>query len=131
MVVIRQWRHIKMLKRGGRAHDPSGVGGTSQGELAVKCRSCPQPGINIPPNWKECPPQDRWLYSLIVAQDANFKQKARIRVNDNQDTPLGPGWATFVNDGDYQEHIRNHSSQDEVNDIAAENIPALLISLTD
>ena len=33
--MIRMWRHLKLLKRGGRAHDPSGTGGTEKGELAV------------------------------------------------------------------------------------------------
>ena len=97
MVVVREWRHVKMLKRGGRAHESSGVGGTAQGELAVKCRSCPHLGINLPTNWKESPPEDRWLYSMIVVEDANFKQKARICTilnSDEQgfsDTPQGFG----------------------------------------
>lgn len=40
-----------MLKWGGRGHDVSGVAGTSEGELAVKCPTCPHPGINIPDDW--------------------------------------------------------------------------------
>ena len=50
--IIMQWRHIKMLKWGGRGHDPSGVEGTKPGELAIKCPSCPHPGINLPEGWE-------------------------------------------------------------------------------
>lgn len=45
------WRHIKMVKRGGRSYDPTGTEGTSPGELAVRCPACPIPSINLPPNW--------------------------------------------------------------------------------
>ena len=48
---LRMWRHIKMVKRGGRLYDSTGVGGTSPGELAVLCPACPIPSINLPPNW--------------------------------------------------------------------------------
>ena len=48
---LRMWRHIKMVKRGGRSYDPTGIKGTSPGELAVLCPACPLPSINLPPNW--------------------------------------------------------------------------------
>jgi hypothetical protein len=40
-----------MMKRAGRGHDPSGVKGTHQGELALQCRACPQDGKNLPEGW--------------------------------------------------------------------------------
>ena len=49
--MVREWKHLKMLKRAGRGHDPTGVLGTKQGELVVQCPACPSPGINIPDNW--------------------------------------------------------------------------------
>ena len=49
--MVLQWRHLKMLKRGGRAHDASGAAGTKDGELGIVCPSCPLPGINIPKEW--------------------------------------------------------------------------------
>lgn len=48
-----QWRHLKMLKRGGRGHDPSGIAGTQDGELAIACPSCPIPGVNLPSDWED------------------------------------------------------------------------------
>lgn len=52
MIIIREWRHIKMGKRAGRGHDPAGINSTSQGGLAVLCRTCPIPEINLPQDWK-------------------------------------------------------------------------------
>jgi len=53
--MIIQWRHLKMLKWGGRGHDPTGVEGTKLGDLAVRCPSCAIPGINIPLGWEDAP----------------------------------------------------------------------------
>ena len=55
MRCLNQWRHLKALKRGGRGHVDEGAGGTANGELAIRCPSCPYPGINIPPNWNAAP----------------------------------------------------------------------------
>ena len=52
MRVATQWRHLKMLKRAGRGHSPSGVAGTQNGELAVLCPVCPRPNVNLPENWE-------------------------------------------------------------------------------
>lgn len=52
MIILREWRHSKMLKRAGRGHDPTGADGTAPGELAVVCRACPIPGINLPKGWQ-------------------------------------------------------------------------------
>ena len=49
--MLRLWRHLHLLKRGGRAHDSTGASGTAPGELAVMCPACPYPTINLPDNW--------------------------------------------------------------------------------
>jgi len=46
--MVLQWRHLKMLKQGGRANDVDGVLGTKNGELAIWCPSCLYPNINLP-----------------------------------------------------------------------------------
>ena len=53
--MTRQWRHVQMLKRAGRGHDPTGIAGTKVGECALLCPACPQPGMNLPPDWAEAP----------------------------------------------------------------------------
>jgi hypothetical protein len=53
--MVREYTHLLMLKRAGRGHVKSGVMGTQQGELAVRCPCCPQPGVNLPEGWEDAP----------------------------------------------------------------------------
>ena len=55
MRVSRQWRYLDLQARFGFGHDREKVPGN--GDLAEFCPACPQPGINIPDNWKELPNQ--------------------------------------------------------------------------
>jgi hypothetical protein len=57
--MVRQYRHLLMLKRAGRGHDPAGVWGTAPGELALKCPVCPDPKVNLPEGWENAPPEDQ------------------------------------------------------------------------
>lgn len=50
--MIREWKHLKMMKRAGRGNEPTGVEGTRAGELAVECPACPRPGVNLPDGWE-------------------------------------------------------------------------------
>jgi hypothetical protein len=52
---IRIWRHMKLVKRAGRGHDPAGIDSTSPGECAVECPACPHPDRNLPDDWKDAP----------------------------------------------------------------------------
>ena len=58
----------------------------------------------------------RWLYCLILAEDANFKQKARLRSDVTRDPPLGPGWGTFVENLAYIKYVAEATNADEVSD---------------
>jgi hypothetical protein len=52
------------------------------------------------------------VYTLFLAVDANFKLKGKNRgINDLE---LAPGWASFVEEGNYQDHIKNYVNQPEV-----------------
>lgn len=53
------YNNLKMLKRGGRGHDPAGIAGTAEGSLAVECPACPQPERNLPEGWKDAPESTR------------------------------------------------------------------------
>lgn len=57
MLMVREWRHIKMLKRAGRAYDPEGIAATAPGSLAIHCRACPLPNINLPKGWENASPE--------------------------------------------------------------------------
>ncbi|KAJ7493142.1 hypothetical protein B0H11DRAFT_1911569 [Mycena galericulata] len=80
----------------GRVHDPAGVDETKLGECAVQCWACPQDGKNLPSNWRDVDPKYKFLYMLLLAVDANFKLKNRMRPNEIDDPPLGPGWSYWV-----------------------------------
>ena len=62
--MIRMWRHLRLLKRGGRAHDLTGAQGTSSGELAVLCPACPYPNINLPTGWGSVAENVKYVQNL-------------------------------------------------------------------
>jgi hypothetical protein len=119
--MVREWRHLKLLKRSGRGHDPAGVKATAAGELAVICPACPQPGRNLPEDWRDAPrekryvhlfprcnlelTQGRWLYALFLAIDANFRLKRKLVSNSARDPGLSKGWAYFVEEYSYKEFL--------------------------
>lgn len=49
----RIWRWMKRLKWAGYGNRKSKVSEVKAGQLSVFCPACPQPGINIPDNWRE------------------------------------------------------------------------------
>lgn len=53
--MIMQWRHLQMLKWAGIQYNTSGISGIQPGQLAVRCPSCPHPGINLPDGWENVP----------------------------------------------------------------------------
>ncbi|KAK7043451.1 CxC2 domain-containing protein, partial [Favolaschia claudopus] len=112
--VSRQWSFLSRLKRAGRGHDPRGPEGTALGECAVRCWACPQDGRNLPDGWREVDPKYQFLYMLILAVDANFRLRNRIRVNEIEDPTLGPGWGYFVEPGSYREHLKKYVNEKEV-----------------
>ena len=101
------------------------------GELAVRCPACPQPGVNLPENWEDAPPSTRcvfnstimictdlrrFIYTLFVAIDANFRLKRRLVSNDTRDPSLAPGAGYFVPDQEYKEFLLKYVDQDDVSD---------------
>ncbi|TDL13451.1 hypothetical protein BD410DRAFT_735374, partial [Rickenella mellea] len=111
--VIRQYGHLLMAKRSGRGHDPTGILGTKPGEFAVECPACPQPGRNLPIDWENAPPNERWKYGLYLAIDANFRLKLKQR--GIKDSPLGDGLAYFVPKTQYDQHLAEYVDQPEMN----------------
>ncbi|KAF9472585.1 hypothetical protein BDN70DRAFT_909114 [Pholiota conissans] len=103
---VREYRHLKMLKRSGRGHSNSGAQGTSAGECAVLCPACPQPGKNLPSEWKDAPPDKQFLYRLFIGLDANFRLKRRMISSNASDPSLSNGWAYFVEEVDYKAFLR-------------------------
>ncbi|KAF8137969.1 hypothetical protein K438DRAFT_1638774, partial [Mycena galopus ATCC 62051] len=126
-LMAREYRHLQMCKRAGRGHDgvaaprgdsPDlvyGIDATKRGELAIPCRACPLPGINLPDGWENAPPRKReWLYQLLLSEDANFKMKGRNTSTREKDPTLGPGFAYMVAHDDYLKHLSKYVDEDEI-----------------
>ncbi|KAF7345236.1 CxC2 domain-containing protein [Mycena sanguinolenta] len=88
----REWRHLQMLKRSGRAHLPDG------------------PGKNLPVNgnWKSAPRCRRFLYALFLTIDANFRMKRKQVSSEEADPGLNDSAAFFSEVKAYMEHVRKH-----------------------
>ncbi|KAF8070016.1 hypothetical protein FPV67DRAFT_1413223 [Lyophyllum atratum] len=119
MHMVHQWRNLKMLKRSGRGHDPAGIAATKPGECALLCPACPQPGINLPPNYEIAPEDKRFLYALFLGIDANFRLKRKNVSSEERDPSLGDGWAFFVNEKAYKSHLAAHWDQKQESDCVA------------
>ncbi|KAJ7020541.1 hypothetical protein C8F04DRAFT_974156, partial [Mycena alexandri] len=119
MRMSRQWAFLVRMKRAGRGHDKAGVAATGLGQGAVTCWACPQDGRNLPQGWRDVDPKFRFLYMLIVALDANFKLKNRMRGNAKSDPPLGPGWEYFVEPKEYKKHLRNYVPEKDISSCIA------------
>ena len=53
MRMVREFRHLKLMKRHGRGNVPSGLITTGRGDLTTVCPACPIPGINLPEKWQD------------------------------------------------------------------------------
>ena len=54
----------------------------------------------------------RWLYTLYLMIDANFRARCKDRGFD--DIELAPGWSYYVEEKAYQKHIAACAGQKEV-----------------
>ncbi|KAJ7084884.1 hypothetical protein B0H15DRAFT_951369 [Mycena belliarum] len=112
--MARQYAFLLRLIRAGRVHDAAGVWATKGGECAVLCWTCPQDDKNLPEGWRDVAPQFRFLYMLLLAIDANFRLKSRLRANQRDDDPLGPGWGHLLEEPPYKEHLKNYVAEKDV-----------------
>ena len=64
---VRQWRHIKDLKRGGAGHTSVAVDDLDGGALAIECPACPHPEQNLPPDWDKAPEDKAYAPILFLA----------------------------------------------------------------
>ncbi|KAJ7060741.1 hypothetical protein C8F01DRAFT_1083718 [Mycena amicta] len=117
--MARQFNWAKRLKRSGRGHDLSGVAGTAPGELAVRCWACPFAGFNLPGGWELRPEAEKFLDTLVLALDANFRLKNHIRKNERYDPSFGSGLSYFVETEDYKNHLRNYVGETDVSSCIA------------
>ncbi|KAG2041298.1 hypothetical protein BDR03DRAFT_932218 [Suillus americanus] len=128
MRMVRKWRHLKMVKRFSRGHDPDGVNATSPGECAVLCPACPQPGKNLPHGWQDVSKAKWWLYAIFVVINANFRLKRRNILSDKTDLSLAKGWAYFVEETEYKAFLAQHLGDDTCSSHNAVNMADMKLS---
>ncbi|KAJ7075035.1 hypothetical protein B0H15DRAFT_792355 [Mycena belliarum] len=117
--ITRQYRMSEMRKRAGTAHNNGGCKCTERGSLALPCRQCPQPGMNLVEdwdkvNWDEMEEDQRYKHFLWLSQDANFKLINRNVSTEARDPIVDDGSGYFCHRGEYSEHIRKHIDEDEI-----------------
>ncbi|RPD55075.1 hypothetical protein L227DRAFT_615722 [Lentinus tigrinus ALCF2SS1-6] len=99
LVMVREWRHLKMMKCAGRGNEPDGIAGTRPGACAVECPTCPQPGKNTPVK------AQGWLQRLFIAIDVNFRLKRKKVSSDEVDPSLNKGAAYMVEEQVYKTYL--------------------------
>ncbi|KAJ7059939.1 hypothetical protein C8F01DRAFT_1254038 [Mycena amicta] len=113
--MMREYRHVVLLKRRGRfGHEGCRASETKVGELAIRCPACPQPGVNLPANWQNAPPEDMCLYVIFIALDACFRLKRRMVSSERRDPALGAGWAYMVETAPYRAYLLTMTDQKEM-----------------
>ncbi|KAJ7352104.1 hypothetical protein DFH08DRAFT_805385 [Mycena albidolilacea] len=96
--VVRQWRNLRALKRGGMGNDPDRTTAeTREGELAVECITCPKPRVNLPEGWEKAPPEMQKKVSSW-----------------STDPSIQYGWAYFVRHLEYSEFVKLLGEQKEM-----------------
>jgi hypothetical protein len=51
---------------------------------------------------------------LVLAVDANFRLKNRMRANEIDDPSLGPGWGYWVEPKRYERHVKKYVHEKDV-----------------
>ncbi|KAJ7732502.1 hypothetical protein B0H14DRAFT_3085639 [Mycena olivaceomarginata] len=98
----------------GRGHDLGGAAATKPGELAVSCPACPRPGINLPDDWENASPEQRFIYTLFLALDACFRMKRGMVSSELKDPGLGTGMAYMLENVPYREYLLTVTDQKEM-----------------
>ncbi|KAG2742517.1 hypothetical protein P692DRAFT_201842065 [Suillus brevipes Sb2] len=102
MRVVRQWRQLKLLKWNGFGHDKEDP---KEGELALFCPACPQPGINVTLLTKYDDSRPGWLYARSLVMDSNFKAEHLHPAHPEDEVWLTDSKCFMVGRARYQAHL--------------------------
>ena len=91
-------RKLQVSKRFGQVYDFS----SPPGSLTIFCPSCPQPGINLPPDWKDLP---NWVTRRTITVDGNFHADHIKMRRQDLDVMLTNGDGYMVEDVRYREYL--------------------------
>jgi hypothetical protein len=92
-------RKLQNSKRFGAVYSQA----SSAGCLTIFCPSCPQPGINLPPDWKNLP---NWITRRTITVDGNFHADHIKMRRPDLDIALSRGQGYMADDCQYSEYLR-------------------------
>ncbi|KAL1658415.1 hypothetical protein GGF50DRAFT_92641 [Schizophyllum commune] len=115
----RQYSFLLRVKRAGLGNAKKGIKGTKPGELAIRCWACPRVGVNLPPDWQSVAAKEMYRFRTMLAVDANFRLKNRIRKNENRASALGEGLGYFVATEPYKHHISGYVKESDISSCIA------------
>ena len=98
MRVSRQMRKLQVSKRFGEVYGTS----SEPGKLTIFCPSCPQPDVNLPPNWRDLP---MWVTRRTITVDGNFHADHIKMRRPDLDVALTNGQGYMVEDAKYKEYL--------------------------
>src|SRR5882762_9875741 len=97
--VSRQMRKLQASKRFGEVYGKS----TSPGNLTLFCPSCPQPGINLPPDWRDLP---TWVTRRTINVDGNFHADHIKMRKPELEIQLTNGQGYMVEETKYKDYLK-------------------------
>ena len=89
---------LKVSKRFGEVYGES----SSPGSFTIFCPSCPQPGVNLPPDWKHLP---SWVTRRTITVDGNFHADHIKMRRPDLDIKLTNGQGYMADEVRYQEYL--------------------------
>ncbi|KAH8987551.1 hypothetical protein EDB86DRAFT_2832248 [Lactarius hatsudake] len=99
----RQWRDIKSRMEQGLGHQSEDT--APDGSLAIFCPACPQPGINLPNDWKTRYEPNELIRTFIM--DGNFSAEHMRHRSGERDVALSAGMAFMANPELYKAHLQS------------------------
>jgi len=119
----RQWRNLKEWKWFGFGHTDKTPG---DAELAFFCPTCPQPGVNLPEDWKT--DEAQWKYQRSFAMDGNFVAVHQQQLRTTQDVWIKDGEGYMTRRAPYYQHLRCTAEIYEVHDVLLYPFRSLIYS---
>ncbi|KAH9016367.1 hypothetical protein EDB84DRAFT_1276902 [Lactarius hengduanensis] len=99
----RQWRDLKSRMEQGLGHQSEEA--APDGSMAIFCPACPQPGINLPNDWKTRYEPNELIRTFIM--DGNFSAEHMRHRSGERDVALSAGMAFMANPELYRAHLRS------------------------
>ncbi|KAI0309774.1 hypothetical protein OF83DRAFT_1071507, partial [Amylostereum chailletii] len=105
-----QYRHITLLKHFGAWNTTKSL---QPGQLSLFCVACPQPGINLKPDWKSDPETSECKYTANVVLDGNYSaQHLSSATPAQREVRLGHRTVKYVNHCAISQAESEHKSCD-------------------